>query len=105
MAARSEFRVARSSAILALAAVSFVSFLSAIVSARSFSSALRVLRVGAIGVLVCAGEFKLSVVELEIAGISGTSMVASLRGYSDEISGLGQRRDSDAVVEGKRGVG
>ena len=97
--------MARSSAILALAAVSLVSFLSAITSARSFSSALRVLRMGASGVSVGAGEFKLSELELEIEGISGISMVASLRGYLDEISGLGQRRDSDAVVEGKRGVG
>ena len=80
--------MARSSAILALAAVSFVSFLPAIVSARSFSSALRVLRVGAIGVSVGAGEFKLSELELEIGGISGSSKVASLQRVWVEISGL-----------------
>ena len=89
--------MARSSAILALAAVSFVSFLSAIVSARSFSSALRVLHVGAIGVSVGAGEFKLSEVELKIGGISAGSMVASLQRVLVENTGLGQRRDSDAV--------
>ena len=89
--------MARSSAILALAAVSLVSFLSAIVSARSFSSALRVLRVGASGVSVGAGEFKFSELELEVGGISGISMVASLQRVLVENGGLGQRRDSDAV--------
>ena len=95
--ARSEFRVARSSAILAWAAASLLSFLSAIVSARSFSSALRVLRVGAVGVSVGAGEFKLSELELEMGGFSGGSIGTSLRGLLVENCGLGQRRNSDAV--------
>ena len=95
--ARSELRVARSSAILAWAAVNFASFLSAVASARSFSSALRVLRVGADGVSVGAGEFKLSTLEHEIGGFSEGSIGTSLRGLLVEISGLGQRRNSEAA--------
>ena len=95
--ARSEFQVARSSAILALADAILLSFLSAIVSARSFSSALRVLRVGAVGVSVGAGELKLLKLEAEIGGFSGRSMMASLQRVLVENGGLGQRRDSDAA--------